>query len=375
MALRWLEGGQGCQNTTIFSRLYASVAGVVGAVATDQFGRSVFNSTNLVLTTPALVGAVENTWVCGFRMNMVSGTLDTSPSARPGVMLRNSVGEQVRIEAVDTSPSGVPGAGKFKLRVMRGATELARTVEEFSQNNSVDNWTYFEWKVTVNTSTNGSFSLKWHTRKSMNNTATWDAANTGVNTANQGTAGADRATFSWDTGGTDQIAITDIYLLDSSGSVNNDFLGDLYIEALDPDGTGTTNQWDLAGGAVSVEDALNEGASIQSVAEDDKGCTSDVVGEITLATMSNLSLITNTTIVGVQVRMYGKMDTTGARDVEFFYRKTTGSPAQTGSGTLLELDSTSFEGKADTRETDPNTSAAWVIADINGLQLGFELDA
>jgi len=374
MALRWLEGGQGCQNTTIFSRLYATVAGAVGSTLTDQFGRTVFDAATLVLTTGALAGAVQNTWVCGFRFNVTSGILDSSPSARPGVMLKNSVGEQVRIEAVDTTGTK-PGGQKFKLRVMRGATELARTVEEFSQTASVNNWTYFEWKVTVNTSTNGSFSLKYHTHKSRNNTATWDAANTGVNTANQGTAGADRAVLSWDTGGTDRVSMTDIYLLDSSGSVNNDFLGEIYIEALDPDGNGTTTQWSLAGGAASLEDAINEAASIQSVAEDDKGVTSDVTGQIELATMSDLVLITNTTIVGIQVRMYGKMDTTGSRNIEFFYRKTTGSPAQVGSGKLLALSSTAFAGAADTLEQDPNTSAAWTIANINAMQLGFELDS
>jgi hypothetical protein len=374
MTMRWLEGGQGCQNTTIFSRLYATLAGTVGATAVDQFGRTVFNATNLVLTTFALVGSVQNTWIAGFRVNMVSGTLDTSPTARPGIMFRDSVGEQIRIELVDASETK-PGNGRFKLRVMRGATELARTVETFSQNNSINNWTYFEWKVTINTGTNGSFSLKWHTHKSKNNTATWDAANTSINTANQGTAGADRARLSWDTGGTDQIAITDIILMDSAGSVNNDFAGEVFIEALDPDGTGTTNQWTLAGGAANVEDAINEPAATQSVAEDDKGCTSDVVGQITLATMSNLSFITATTIIGIQVRMYGRMDTTGNRDVEFFYRKTTGSPAQIGSGRLLQLDSTSIEGQSDTLENDPNTAVAFVIADINAMQLGFELDA
>jgi hypothetical protein len=374
MTLRHLEGGQGCANATIFSRLYAVTAGSIGATAVDAWGRTVFNSTNLVLTTFALRGSVTNTWVAGFRTNMVSGTLDASPTARPGIMFKDGVGEQIRIEAVDVSETK-PGGGRFRLRVMRGATELARTVETFNQTNSINNWTYFEWKVTINTTTNGSFSLKWHTRKSRNNTATWDAANTGINTANQGTAGADRAVLSWDTGGSDQISITDIYLLDSAGSVNNDFLGELFIEGLKPDGTGSTNQWALAGGATTVEDAIDEGQTVQSVAEDDKGCTSDVVGQITLATMGNLSLITQTTIVGVQVRMYGRMDTGGVRDVEFFYRKTTGSPAQVGSGVLLALNSSSMEGMQDTLENDPNTGVPWVIADINAMQLGFKLSA
>jgi hypothetical protein len=374
MTLRWLEGGLGCQNEVIFGRLYASVTGTIAAAVADHFGRNVFSSGSLILTTPALVSPVANVWVTGFRFNMVSGTLDASPSAFPGIMFKNSVGEQIRIEAVNTS-STAPGNVKFKLRVMRGATELARTVEEFSQTLSIANWTYFEWKVTINTGTGGSFSLKYHTHKVRDLTATWDAANSSINTANQGTAGADRAAISWATGGVDRLSLTDIYILDSAGAKNNDMIGEIYMENINPAGNGNTLQWILAGGATSIEDALNEGAAVQTVAEDDKGITSDVIGNISLATMSDLVKILNTTIVGVQTRLYGKMDTGGTRNVQFFYRKTTGTPAQIGSGKMLVLSSTSFAGAADTLENDPNTGVTWVIADINAVQMGVELNS
>lgn len=377
MALRWLEASQGCRHATIFARLYATVSGAVGSEYTDQFGRTQFDSSNLLLRTGPIVGSVQNTWVVGFGFQLTQATtLDTSPSAFPHVGLRNSAGEQLRIEAVDASETK-PGGIYYKLRVMRGATELARTVQRFNGASQDTARTYFEFKATVRTSTNGSFSLRYHTLKGGATafTATWDAANTGVNTANQGSDGADRHEFAWTTGSADTVAFTDIYVLDSTGAKNNDFIGVVYMEAMKPDGTGTTNNWVLAGGAADVQDALEEAAATQSTLEDDRRVTSDDIGDITLATMSNLSSKFGTTaIVGMQVRLYGKMETTGSRDVQFFYRKTTGTPAQVGTS-ILDLDSTSIVGEADTQEDDPNTAATFVLADIQGIQLGFELDA
>jgi hypothetical protein len=376
MALRWLEAGQGCQNGTIFARLYPTASGVVGATFTDEYGRTSMDSSNLVLRTPALVGSVANTWIVGFGFQVTNGILDTSPSAFPFISFRDSTGAQCRLEVIDASDTK-PGGVYYKLRVMRGATELARTNERFDASIQADRRTYFEFKVVVRTGTNGSFSLRYFTFKSRttSTTATWSAANTGINTANNGTDGADRTEFSWATGSSDRVALTDIYVCDNSGAKNNDFLGKLYMEALDPQGNGNSQQWALAGSAASLEDALNETASTQSTGEDDKRITSDTVGEISLVTMTNLSSLFGTsTIIGMQVRLYGKMETTGTRDVQLTYRKTTGSPVQIGTN-ILDLDTTSIVGEADTQENDPNTSTDWVLADINGLELGAELDA
>lgn len=377
MTLRHIEAFQACQNATIFGRFYTNVTGAVGSSFTDEYGRTQFASSNLVLRTPALVGSVSNTWFTGFGFQLVTGSLNTSPSAFPYVALRNSAGEQLRLEVVQANDTK-PGGSYYKMRVMRGATELARTVERFSGALLANRRTYFEFKAVVRTGTNGSFELKYHTFKGRATTftATWDAANTGVNTANQGSDGADRFELTYTTGdAADTVGYTDWVIYDDAGAKNNNYLGAIYAENLKPAGNGSTLNWTLAGSAASIEDALNELPGTQSVAEDDKRLTSDVVGDISLATMTDLSaLVDAATVVGMQVRLYGKMETVGVRDVQFFYRKTTGSPAQVGTG-ILDLDTTSIVGEADTQENDPNTGTDWVIADINGIQLGVELDA
>lgn len=376
MTLRWLEGFQATQNEVILGRCYTNLTGVSSTTYTDEYGRTQFSSFDMSLRTPAVVGSVGNTWFIGFGFLMQAGQLDTSPSASPGIQLRTSAGEQLRLEMIDASDTK-PGGLYYKIRVMRGVTTLATTVERFEANIITSRRIYFEFKAVVRTGTNGSFELKYHTFKtgSTINTATWSAANTGINTANQGSDGADRFVIDFRTGASaDHTSFTDLYICDDAGAKNNTYLGVLYIEGIKPQGNGSTLSWALAGTAANIEDAWDEGVNTQSTLEDDKRVTSSTIGQISLATMSDLSALMTTTIVGMQVKLYGKMETTGTRDVKFFYRKTTGSPAQIGT-TILDLDTTTIVGEADTQENDPNTGTTWVLADINGIQLGASLDA
>src|SRR6185295_17596212 len=151
-------------------------------------------------------------------------------------------------------------------------------------------------------------------------------------------------------------------------------IGEFEVEPLTVTGDGATVQWDLQGGAASLEDAWNEGPITQSTTEDDKRVSTTTVGEIELATLTNPVLFRNVPIAAVEVRLAGKMEATGTRDVQFFYRKTTGSPAQVATKTVT-FSTTAIVGHADTRETDPNTSAAWVVADVDGLHVGAKLSA
>ncbi len=378
MALRWLEAFQGSQNETINSRLYTNVAGGFGVSFADEYGRVQFDSSNLIGRTPSLVASPENSWIVGFGFQLTQGSLNTSPSAFPHIGFRVSGGEQCRLEIVNADITTKPGGLYYKLRVMRGATELARSVESFPGNIQANRRTYFEFKVTVRDGTDGSFEARYFTFKGGPTpiAVTWDAANTGINTADQASDGADIIEIAHTTGdANDRVAFTDFYACDNTGAKNNDYLGKLYMEAIKPQGNGNELDWVLAGSAASIEDALNESATTQSVAEDDKRITSDVVGDISLVTMTNLSSVFGQTpIVGIQVRVFGKMETTGTRDVQFMYRKTTGTPAQVG-GEILTLSTTSIVGAAETLEDDPNTATDWVLADINGIELGVELDA
>lgn len=374
--LRWLEGFEGQREETILGRLYATFTGVIATVNGHRGNNSGIVSVDLLMRSRDLLdgAADQNTWVLGWAMRLNGAGFSSGATTIPYISLRSSAGEQLRVEFIAANESK-PGGNRYKLRVMRGATTLATTVESFDGNTTENNWTYFEFEATVRTSTNGSFSLRFHDRYRKNITATWTAANTGINTANQGADGADRFELSLtQAAATAPVAVDDMYVLDGSGSVNNGKIGEIEIEAIDVSGDGATLGWDLQGSAASLEDAWNEAAITQNSTEDDKRVSSSSPGDIELAALANPTLIRNVTVVGVQTRLTGKMEATGARDVQFFYRKTTGSPVQVGTA-IVTFSTTSLVTHADTRETDPNTSAAWVVADIDGLQVGAELDA
>lgn len=369
MALRHIEGFEGQRNITILARLYATATGTITSETGYRGARSAVSSTNLVLTSVDLLdgAADQNTWIIGLalRGNSTGGT-----GSSAFFSLRSSAGEQLKVSLIAADESK-PGGRRYKLRVLRGATTLATSVETFDAQNTDLAWTYFEFKAVVRTSTNGSFSGVYHTRRNSNIPITWDAANTGINTANQGADGADR--FSLDLT-SPSIAVDDLYVCDGSGSVNNDFLGPVNIEAIDVSGNGDTVTWTAQGGAASLEDAWNETAITQSTTEDDKRVNSKDVGQIELAALANLVDCRNTPVIGTQVRITGKMEATGTRDVQFFYRKTTGGAAQVGTK-IVTFSNTTLVSHADTLDADPNTAAAWVVADIDGLQVGVELDA
>jgi hypothetical protein len=375
MALRHLESFEGQRHMTVLARLYDTAT---GSIAENTGHRSAFcvSSANLLLRTRDLLdgAADENTWIAGWAMRLANSSgLSAAATVFPYLSLRSAAGEQLRVEFVASNESK-PGGNGYKLRVMRGATELATSVDRFLGSPTDYSFTYLEFEAVVRTGTNGSFTLRYHTRYQQNIVATWTAANTGINTANQGADGADRVELALTQSPSTDIAVDNIYVCDGTGSVNNAKLGQIHVEALDPTANGATVEWDLQGGAGSLEDAWNEAADVNNATEDDKRVSTKDVGFIELASMSNLAVIRSVTIVGIQTRITGRMEASGTRDVQFFYRKTTGSPAQVGTD-IVTFDNTSLISHVDTRETDPNTAAAWVVADVDGVQMGVELDA
>ena len=373
--LRKLEGFEGLRHITQLARHYEVATGTI-AEDTGHRGSnfSISSSTLLLRTRDLLDGAAdENVWIVGIPFNVDGGAFSAGQTIHPWVALRSAAGEQLRFDLIPAVDSK-PGGAYYKLRASRGATVLATSVERFPGTISALDWTYFEIKATVRTGANGSFSARYHSRRNKNVAITWDASTTGINTANQGADGADRVEISLANNSTVTLLIDNVYVCDGTGSVNNDFLGEPEIEVLDVSGDGATVQWDNNGGAASLEDAWNEAADIQTITDDDKRVTTKDVGDISLAALTNPVLIRSVTVIGVESRIVGKMEASGTRDVQFFYRKTTGSPAQVGTD-IVTFSDTALIGHQNVRETDPNTAAAWVVADVDGLQVGVELDA
>jgi hypothetical protein len=299
----------------------------------------------------------------------------------PYVALHNTDGEQLRIEVYEYTPaSSKPGGLYYGWRVMRGAVEIAKTVEVFALDTDDRAWIHFEFKVTIDNAT-GSIEGRFRRYKTAANptggfeTFTWDASVTNVDTQNQTSTGADSFSLSFNTGtASDTCAFDNVYVMDSTGAKNNDFLGRCFITPMKittvGGGDGDTTDWTLAT-ATDTEDAWQE---TNTAVEDDDRLTSDTIGQIHLAQMGGVSgvmdFMDQASIIGVRMDLHARMETTGDLDIGFMWRKTTGTPAQVEFGTALNVDSTTMEAAAVIAEDDPNTLTDWVLADLQSYQLG-----
>lgn len=380
MALRWIEGWEAVTAKTGLERLYTYTGGALAAEAgANDPLQSAVSSDEAVLTTPVLTSPVQNSWIIGvaFRSDSIS-TIDEG--SIPYVALGNTDGEQIRLEFLEWSPSSAkPGGVYYRIRAMRGATILATSDMKWPlAPASAESWIFFEFKVTIDNSV-GSIAgrFTYMTKQNLNPSGaptvlTWDNSVTSIDTQNQTSAGADRFTVSFDTGnGGDAVAFDDIYVMDSTGSVNNDWVGKIIVEPQSipsaGGGDGNTVDWDLTGGATSTEDAWQD---TLVVVNDDKRVISDVTSEVHLAVVDPLKNALNSTIVGVRQDAHIRMETTGDLDIAHRYRKTTATPAETTAGPNRNVTSTTVVGDAHVTELDPNTSLAWVVADLNSYEHG-----
>lgn len=153
----------------------------------------------------------------------------------------------------------------------------------------------------------------------------------------------------------------DFYLCDTTGSVNNDFLGDVKIVPLYPDAAGDSTQFTPLSGSnyQNVDEAIADG--------DTTYVESSTVGHKDLYTFGNLSF-TPESILGVQAIACVRKDDAGTREV----RAVTKAGSTTRNGPTF-APSTTYGIAMDIMETNPADSAAWERADVDALQAGVEI--
>jgi hypothetical protein len=159
------------------------------------------------------------------------------------------------------------------------------------------------------------------------------------------------------------VIIDDLYILNSLGSTNNDFLGEVRVATLMPNAVG-----DSTGSPMSPSTG---GADNYTMVDEQPYSTTDyvigdVVGESDLYNIESLP-VTPTTIFGVQTNVIAAKDDAGARSV-IPLMKTNGT-VYDGATSVL---STSYDSYLTMYETNPNTAAAWTESNINDLQIGAE---
>lgn len=375
MTLRWIEGFSASYDEVLLERLYDSI-GASNSVAVeagvDGVSSGAVVSDDLHLRTKALVGSVSNEWVLGFAFRT---DIEQDDITGAGVALHNSTGEQLRVETVgETLASSKPGGTYYRWRVVRGATVLATSNELFEALDNDAGWYFFEFKATVANS-GGQFEMRYRKRLgggSTFQTVTWDSASTGLDTQNQATSGVDRVSICWDTttgGIARNVVFDEFYALDTLGATNNDYLGGMVIEALSPAADGAQLDWVLAGGASDIEDAWNESPGTFN---DDKRVTSDTTNDITLADMSGMTLIQDSTPIScVRFDLHGRMESaTGSLSLFPRYRTAAGTQGDAAGADNFTVANTTPAAGSFVLEQQPVDSVAWTKTELDSGQWG-----
>ena len=269
------------------------------------------------------------------------------------IKMTQAIGSQPLIYWYDTANTG---AAQVSLWLNNNIVQVNRQSSTLlgisSRQIAMNSWTYVEWKVTID-GTTGSFEVRV-------NGDTYISAS-GVNTRGQTTNNwANMITFPVNY---NYLLIDDIYVVDTTGSINNDFLGDIRVATLLPSGAGSNTTWTPSTGAnyACVDETL--------INNDTDYVSTTVVGNID--TYAYADLPANTTAVkGVQTNLGIRKDDAGYRQACAVVRSGgTNYPA-----TAVGL-SDSYVYQSDMWETDPATGVAWTPTGVNNMEAGAKVTA
>jgi hypothetical protein len=180
-------------------------------------------------------------------------------------------------------------------------------------------------------------------------------------TKNGGTANSvDMIEWQAYNGGGIHVWVDDLYIANDQGTINNDFLGDSRVYTLSPTGAGANTGWtpstapnwdcvnELPASSTDYVFAGSAGLRDTYACADLPGSPAAVFG-VNAVAIAKKTDAANRTVKTVIRR--------GSTD----YVDTTGLALSTADNVAVGL-----------RETDPSTSAAWTVANVNAMEIGVE---
>jgi hypothetical protein len=355
MTIRFIEGFETVEDTACLARRYSTVLspGLV-TIAGRLHGDCMRSGTGTMLRTRSL--SLQDEWTFGFGFRYLNGTVTDETDTFPIVWYKGTT-EQIALQWRKVS-----GENTFEFYIMRGATEVWKSSDEGATGKFTPlNWHYFEFQVGIDP-VNGYWEFR-------HNTSVIGSDAGPVNTADEGTAGADVAEFMWQNGNCEW---DDLYILDDQGAVNNDFLGDSVIEGRVPTGEDlTVHDWLINnGGFTSIDEyweAVNELSCTGNV--NSQFIYSDTVSDDAMMTFNALSFITGQ-VHCVNVRSEARLDVVGTREFAHIVRS---------GGTIYQpgithtVASTGYQSFEDYLELDPDTAAKWTVSGVDNADFGVRL--
>lgn len=158
--------------------------------------------------------------------------------------------------------------------------------------------------------------------------------------------------------------VDDVWLLNNTGTVNTNWLGDMRIQtnSLDGDAAITQDWTPLTGPGLYTE--VNE---TNSGDDDASYISTATVGHKSRFTVSDMTAVP-AYVAAVQVTSRAKKTDAGARSFRVYVNSS--GTEQAGATQALQTDYLSHQ---DMFEVNPNTGAAWTQSAIDALEIGVEL--
>ncbi len=336
MALKWLEGFENYATATsvdIDAELldkYTSLTQPTNRTATGRlFGFSLTGSNSRGFQTPVFTN--HSTWIIG-------GAWKWNSFGSFSEVIHFKFGDDIELKL------RLNTAGQLLLE-----TNTVLATASFSL--KTNSWYYIEIKATIDNT--GSYEVRVGGQTVLSGSA---------DTSTFGNEEANNFEFWQAQGGGGSM--DDIYICDGSGTDNNDFLGDIQVAGLLPNGVGAFTDFGVTGAAsnyLAVDEQAPDG--------DTSYVSTSTAGDKDTYLFSDLSTsLSISTVYGVQVNSKVRKDDVGSRTIRNIARQ--GTSETVGPTEFMSND---YVYHSNVVEKDPNTTSDWTEAGVNSAQFGVEL--
>jgi len=307
-----------------------------GTAISSGNGRLSGDCARLSNTTHKLTKVLDSqaTWIVQFAMRLSSVT------GSGNVLLTFLDGATTHVD-LRTNTSG-------NILATRNGTTLGTSTNTLASNT----YHYVEVKVTIS-DTVGVVVVKV-------DGVTWLNLSS-QDTRNGANATADRMRFQMTVNSINQD-ICDLVIMDTSGSSNNDFIGEARVKPILPDGAGNSAQFTPSAGSnyANVDDSAPDGDTTYN--------ESSTVNHVDSYTFANPGL--GGTVMAVQYNVHARKTDAGTRQIAPVVRISSTDYV----GTTLTL-SSSFTQQRQVYNTSPASSSGWTESEINGAEFGIKVIA
>jgi len=354
MALKWFDGFESYTDYLDVNALIYPVAGNAaggdGCLFSSDYGRNgngmKMADWNHVTTFTLLSAPSSNTHIMGVALYLPYTGTPTSQWNTPSIALYDGSGTKHVSFHLDENRD---------IDVYDGANSVIATTSGVSILSQA--WYYIEIKAIIDDSV-GQIVIKVNGTNILTTTADKDTLN-GSNAYVQkvyfsGAYGI--ANAYWD----------DFYWLDGSGDApHNDFLGDIRVDVLRPNGAGSHTEFTPSAGSNYQNVDETPGPDDDTTYND-----GDTTNDEDSYALGNLPAPSGTTIYGVKSQITARKTDAGDRKCKVITRSG-GSDYLGAEISLLD----SFQTMAEIDEDNPDDSSAWEDADVNGMEVGIKVTA